>query len=338
MNGSLDIGITCTLADEVAMRPGWAPDAPDALAEYDSRSTVTAIQRALEGAGHRARFLGDGPPLIAAISRERPSLVFNIAEGVGGRGRETHVPALLEMLEIPYTHSDPVALALSHDKGIAKRIVRSFGLRTPEFAVIERLEDLSSLKMDFPLMAKPLNEGSSMGINADGRVTDRAALERVVRRLLDVYREPVLIEEFCPGQECSVAILGTGSNARVLGTSTITPRTVANEQFVYSRALKELKEWREHVEIACPPRCEPEVQRSVETLALASYRAIGCRDVGRVDVRIDARGEASFIELNPLPGIAPGYSDLCIIASGMGLDYDTVINTIVDLARARYGI
>lgn len=332
---TLDIGITCNLKSEVPTRE----DQPeDALVEYDSDATMLAVKSALEAAGHRARYLGYGETLIDRLREAKPQLVFNFAEGIGGRSRAAHVPALLEMLGIAYTHSDPLTLAVCQDKAITKHVVRSHGVRTARFAVIEQRAQVSAVDMEFPLFAKPVGEGSSMGITDAARVEDRAGLEAIVAKLIERYREPVLVEEFLPGAEFTVGILGTGANARVLGTSSLTPRRVARERFVYSLSIKQLSDWNDHVSIDCPPLCDDRTRDEVESVALEAYRALGCRDVGRVDVRLDREGRASFIELNPLPGIAPGYSDLSMITRAMGRSYEWLIATIVDNARARLGL
>jgi D-alanine-D-alanine ligase len=334
-SAALDIGVTCNLKRDVAPRPGQPEDA---LVEYDSDATLHAVLSAIEAAGHRARYLGYGEPLIDALRSARPQLVFNFAEGVGGRSRAAQVPALLEMLGVPYTHSDPLTLAVAQDKAVCKHVVRSHGVRTARFCVIEEVADISLADLRYPLFAKPVGEGSSMGIHEDARVEDARALEALVRRLIERYREPVLVEEFLPGAEFTVGILGTGPSARVLGTSSISPRRVSNERFVYSLSIKQLSDWREHVEIECPPRCDARTRDAVEQCALAAYRALGCRDVGRVDVRLDRDGEPSFIELNPLPGIAPGYSDLAMITEASGQTHPWLIRQIIDGARARLGL
>ncbi len=298
----LDIGITCNLKRDVPARPEHADDA---LAEYDSDATLEAVQRAIASAGHRPRYLGYGQELIDALRARKPQLVFNFAEGIGGRSRSAHVPALLDMLGVPHTHSDALTLAVSQDKAVTKHVVRSHGVRTAGFCVIDDRSQLSAVDLRFPLFAKPVGEGSSMGITEDARVEDHAQLDAIVPRLLERYREPVLVEEFLPGAEFTVGILGTGSSARVLGTSSLTPRKVSTERFIYSIALKQLSDWRDDIDIECPPRCDEATHRAVEQLALDAYRALGCRDVGRVDVRIDRDGAPSFIELNPLPGISP---------------------------------
>lgn len=331
----LEIGISCNLKSEVPLREGQPEDA---LVEYDSDATMLAVKGALEAAGHRARYLGYGEALIDRLRERRPQLVFNFAEGIGGRSRAAHVPALLEMLGVPHTHSDALTLAVCQDKAITKHVVRSHGVRTANFAVIEDAAQCNGIEMEFPLFAKPVGEGSSMGITERARVEDRAALVAIARELIARYREPVLVEEYLPGAEFTVGILGTGATARVLGTSSLTPRKVAREQFIYSLSIKQLSDWNEHVSIDCPPLCDARTREEVESVALSAYRALGCRDVGRVDVRLDREGRASFIELNPLPGIAPGYSDLAMITHAMGRSYEWLIAMIVDNARERLGL
>lgn len=311
-----------------------APD--DLLEEYDSPETVEAIAAALERLGLRPRPLGGGRRLLERVLADPPDLVFNIAEGFGTRSREAHVPAVLEMLRIPYTHSDPLTLAATLDKAVAKRLAAAAGVRTPRFAVLTERGQAARLDLALPVIAKPLWEGSSKGIRKSSRVADPAALERTVERLLADYGEPVLVEEFLPGAEFTVGVLGTGPDARVIGALEVVPRRARPEEFVYSLEVK--RNWEVEVEYHVPPRRPPEVVRDVERTALEAYRALDCRDVGRVDVRLDAQGRASFIEVNPLPGIHPVTGDLCILARGFGMGYDDLIGAIVDSARRRWGI
>ncbi len=311
-----------------------APD--DLLEEYDSPATIEAIAGALERLGHRPRPLGGGRRLLERVLAEPPDLVFNIAEGFGTRSREAHVPAALEMLGVPYTHSDPLTLAVTLDKGVAKRLAASAGVRTPRFAVVADPAQVADLDLALPVIAKPLWEGSSKGIRKSSRLTDAETLQATIERLLADYGEPVLVEEFLPGAEFTVGIVGTGRDARVIGALEIVPRLARPEEFVYSLEVK--RNWEVEVEYHAPPRRPPEVVADVERTALAAYQALDCRDLGRVDVRLDAAGRASFIEVNPLPGIHPVTGDLCILARGCGLAYDDLIAGVVESARRRWGI
>src|SRR6188768_3241772 len=196
----------------------------DRLEEYDSTATVEAIAGVLKELGHEAQLLGGGRRFVERVLAAPPDLVFNIAEGFGSRSREAHVPAVCEMLRVPCTHSDPLTLAVTLDKAMAKRLAASMGVTTPRFAVVETPEQASDLPLEYPLIAKPLFEGSSMGIRRHSRVADVAALRREVERLRRDYAQPALVEEFCSGPEFTVGVEGTGSRARVIGVMEIAPR------------------------------------------------------------------------------------------------------------------
>ena len=336
MRSGLDIGIAADLRPKGANGPA-GPD--DRFEEYDSPATVDAIAEALRTLGHRPRFLGGGRRFLESVLAEPPDLVFNLAEGPAGsastRSREAHVPAVCEMLEIPFTGSDPLTLAATLDKGVAKRLVSSAGVATPRFAVVESLADLAGLDLDWPRIAKPLREGSSIGIRRSSRADDPASLEREVRRLLEDYEEPVLVEEFCTGPEFTVGLLGEGERARILGVMEVVPVRGRTEEFVYSIEVK--RNFRAEVEYHVPPRRPSELVRAVEAVALGAARALGCRDLCRVDVRVGTDGASKFLEANPLPGLAPGSGDIVILAERAGLSYADLIAAVVDAAAARTG-
>lgn len=315
---------------------GSAPE--DALEEYDSPATVEAIERALRSHGHVVTRLGGGRRFLAAVLESPPELVFNISEGHGSRSREAHVPAVCEMLKIPVTHSDPLTMAVALDKAMAKRVVAIAGVPTPRYAVVESARDLGHLSLEFPLFAKPLYEGSSMGIRKNSRIASAGDLDERVGLLLDHYKEPVLVEEFCDGPEFTVAVLGTGAGARVVAPMEIVPKKVAVSDFVYSLEMKRSTSWREEMEYVAPPRRAPELVRAIETIALNAHRALGCRDIARIDVRVGRDGAPKFIEANPLPGIAPGWSDLALLWERIGRSYEDLVGSIVVEARARLAL
>jgi D-alanine-D-alanine ligase len=217
-------------------------------------------------------------------------------------------------------------------------VVASADVPTPRFTVVESPRDLASIELDYPLFAKPLFEGSSMGIRRNSKIDDRVSLRGRITTLLDLYREPVLVEEFCNGPEFTVAILGTGTSARVAGTMEIVPKKVATSDFVYSLEVKRNLDWREEMEYVAPPRRHAELVAAIEAVALGAYRALGCRDIARVDVRIGRDGEPKFIEANPLPGVAPGWSDLALLWERIERTYDDLVGSILDEACARLGV
>jgi D-alanine-D-alanine ligase len=258
-------------------------------------------------------------------------MVFNIAESVGGRCREAYVPALLEMYGVPYTFSDPLVCALTLDKSMAKRIVAQAGLPTPEFRVVSSYEDVFEVSLDYPLFAKPLAEGTGKGIDGNSRIDDPDMLEAVCVDLLARYGQPVLVEQYLCGREFTVGILGTGKDARPIGTMEI-ELNGENEPAVYSFLNKEECESR----IKYSRLQEPLLRAEVERLALSCYTTLQCRDGGRVDIRCDAGGRPCFIEVNPLAGLHPSHSDLCMIATNESMSYAELINSILENAFSRY--
>lgn len=332
----MEIGIAYNLKSDFAHLGDAGPD--DRFEEYDSIVTVEGIEQALESDGHTTRRLGGGRELAVALLEHPPELVFNIAEGFGTRSREAHVPALCELLGVPYTHSDPLTCALTLDKAMAKRIAVSYGVPTAQFQVVATHADLRRLELEYPLFAKPLGEGSSMGIRNRSRIANVNELESLVGALLADYGQPVLVEEFCPGAEFTVGILGTGAGARILGTMEVVPKKVPRDQFVYSLDVKRDENYLEQIEYVLPPRQPAALTRRVEEVALGAYRALDVRDVGRVDVRVGADGEPKFLEVNPLPGLKPGWSDLAILADKAGMQYAELIQAIVAGARERLAL
>jgi D-alanine-D-alanine ligase len=262
-------------------------------------------------------------------------MVFNLAEGANGRNREAHVPAVLEILGIPYTHSDPLTMALTLDKEMAKRVVASAGIPTPDFRVIRTRDDVRHVDLAYPLIVKPANEGSSKGIRSQSRIDDERHLGQEVDRLIGDYGPPVLVETFLCGQEFTAGIFGNGSPS-VLGVMEIAPSNDSLENFIYCVNTK--REFDKRVRYICPPEIASTLREEIEKAALASYAILGCRDIARIDIRLDQTGTAHFLEANPLPGMAPGYSDLVILAERMGLSYRDLVEAILCHAFQRHGI
>jgi D-alanine-D-alanine ligase len=328
----MNIGIAYDLKQDFHTEEG-RPD--DWLEEYDSEETVQAIQDVIEALGHGVVRLGGGRPFLERILATSVDLVFNLAEGSGARSRESQVPTILEMLEIPYTHSDPLTLALTLDKEMAKRVVASEGIPTPDFRLIRHPMDIEHIDLPFPLFVKPACDGSSRGIRSHSRVNDRETLRREIDRLFDGYGESVLVETFLPGREFTVGILGNDA-PYILGVMEVAPAGGFVGDFVYCTTMK--RECATRVRYRCPPEVPLSILQGIETVALGSYRVLGCRDVARVDIRLDRDGTPHFLEANPLPGIAPGYSDLVLLAGFVGWSYERLIETILSHAFERYGI
>lgn len=308
---------------------------PEAVAEFDSEETIAALERTLAGLGHETVRVGNIFSLTKALGRgERWDLVFNLCEGLWGRSREAQVPALLEAFGIPYTFSDPLTLALTLDKAMAKQIVRDAGLATPEFLAVSSLEETRDLRLPFafPAFVKPAAEGTGKGVTLQSLVKDQAALRRQTASLLEEFQQPVLVERYLPGREVTVGILGTGRKARSLGVLEIQLGEKA-EPGVYSYSNKQLYE--DRVTYALVQ--DQAVVREAEALALAAYHAFGCRDAGRVDLRADQAGRLHFLEINPLAGIHPVHSDLPILCRLRNIQYADLISGILDSACERLG-
>jgi len=320
------IGITYDLRAEYLA----AGHGEEETAELDRPDTIDGIGAALVALGHEPVPIGSSPSLMARLlAGERYDLVFNIAEGLYGVGRESLVPALLDAYRIPYTFSDPLVLALSLHKGMAKRVVRDLGLATPDFAVVETPGDLATLRLPFPLFVKPVAEGTSKGISGRSRVDSRGELLAVGAELLARFAQPVLVEGYLPGREFTVGIVGTGAAARALGALEVLLGPAA-EPGVYSYDNKAHWEGRVSYQLATDA-----LARAAMALARGAWRGLGCRDGGRVDVRADAAGRPCFIEVNPLAGLNPTISDLAILCTQQGIEYVTLINEILQSALRR---
>jgi D-alanine-D-alanine ligase len=304
-----------------------AADLPDDWAEeFDSPVTVQAIAAALRAKGHTVSELGDGRGLIEKLLANPPDLVFNIAEGIGvGRSREARVPAVCEMLGVPYTGSDPLTLAAALDKDVARRLVASAGVSVPQA--------MTPTAGRFPVILKPAWEGSSKGIHGCCVVDSEQTLNATVNVLRRLYRQPILIEEFIDGDELTVGIIGNAS-PRVLGIMRVVPNRLKG-LFVYSLEVK--RDFRNQVRYECPARLAPDLLAAVEYAASKSYEALGCRDVARIDFRL-RDGIPYFIEANPLPGLNPESSDLVIMAGLVGVSHAELIGMILNAALERLGI
>jgi D-alanine-D-alanine ligase len=302
-------------------------------AEFDGPATIEAIESALRDLGHQTDCIGSGRQLTGRLAAgDRWDLVFNIAEGLHGTAREAQVPAILDLYEIPYTFSDPLVLAVCLHKGLTKTVVNRAGVPTTPFALVESIDDVETVDLPYPLFAKPVAEGTGKGITADSKIKDRDSLRRVCRELLNRCRQPVLVETFLPGREFTVGILGTGDEARVIGSMEIFLLPAAEAE-VYSYANKH--RWEEFCRYA-PGSSEddPEVAQA-EQVALDAHRALGCRDASRVDIRSDNQGRPHFIEINPVAGMHPKDSDLPMICRFFGVTYRDLVEEILDAASCR---
>ncbi len=333
------IGIAYDLAP--AHRADDGPD--DRFEEFDKPETVEAIAAVLRGEGHEVVLLGDGRAFLSKILETPVDLVWNLAEGEGvGRCREARVPAVLEMLGIPYTGSDPLTLSACLDKSVAKGIVERV-VDVPQGRTFTRqnlkeegvqIDVTKLLSFGPPWIVKPAFEGSSKGIRGNALVQNSDEVEARVLELLHDYEQPILVEEFVAGDEVTVGVVGNGRGIETLGLMRVRPRS-GDPNFVYSIEVK--RDWDVRVEYETPLRLAEELVKGIELAAHAAYWLLGCRDVARIDFRV--RDDTPyFLEANPLPGLAPDWSDLVILAKGYGMSHADLIRRILNAALDRLGL
>lgn len=325
----MKIGMTFDLRDEY-LAAGYSEEA---TAEFDRADTIDSIENALRALGHQTDRIGHLKQLVSRLAAgDRWDLVFNICEGMHGIAREAQVPALLEAYEIPCTFADPVVMSVCLHKGLTKTLVEKAGLPTPQFAVVENMADVKNVKLPYPLFAKPIAEGTGKGISPASCISSFEELQGVCGELLQRFDQPVLVETYLCGREFTVGLLGSGDEARVLGTLEIVLLSNA-EPGAYSYTNKERCEELVRYDLVSGIN-DHEVQEA-ERIALAAWKELQGRDGGRIDLRSDGNGQPSFIEANPLAGLHPEHSDLPMIATKVGMPYQQLINEIVQSATKR---
>jgi D-alanine-D-alanine ligase len=306
----------------------------DAFEEYDSAETIASISAALRRLGTEVEPVLADRRLPWRLTEGKFDFVFNIAEGKGRRCREAVPAAVCELLGIPFTGSDALTLAITLDKSIARRVV-SPDIPVARAALVETEADEGQLSLlGYPVIVKPNDEGSSIGIRANSVVFNLADAVERCRFLRAQYHCPVLVEEFLSGMEVTVGIVGNRPNARVLGMMEIAPAD-DEHPFVYSVEVK--RDFRRRVHYHVPPRLEPETIESLQCLALKAFRLLGCRDVARMDFRFDAAGQPHFLECNPLPGLNPESGDI-VILSRHSRSYEGLVQDILREAMSRFGV
>lgn len=323
------IGMTYDLKDDY-LKEGYSPES---VAECDSVVTIDAIDAALRKLGHRTVRIGNVKALVDYLAEgKRCDLVFNIAEGLYGLLRESQIPALLDAYQLPYVFSDSFVLAICLHKGLTKEVVRKAGVATADFCVLNGPDDYRQVTLPYPLFLKPAAGGTGIGITAKSKVHDRQGLEQVSKTMLASYRQPVLVETYLGGREFTVGITGTGDEAESIGVMEIIVGT-QSDGGLYSYKSKQEYE-------SCTRYEKPEsaARKACEKVALDAWRALGCRDGGRIDVKMDDAGSVNFLEVNPLAGLHPVDSDLPILSRMHGLEYDDLIARIITSVRRRLGV
>jgi D-alanine-D-alanine ligase len=313
-----------------------APEAPgkpeDFWIELDSEETVENIADALRSAGHRATFLEADATLALKLPTLKPDICFNIAEGHFGESRTAHVPALLEMLRIPYTGSGVFSQACSLHKGLTKEIWLARGLQTTRFQEFRSPEEPLDPALEFPLFVKPVQGGTGMGVSAASIVRSTAELRNQVENILAEYEQPAIVEPYLSGREFTIGVLGNRPQQRALPPVEIELDYLVSDPGVYGSALKTARE-----KVMQTAAMEPDFLAEVKQMALDAHNALRARDVSRVDFRCDENGRPYLVEINLTPGLVKGFSDLAVAADAVR-DYNWLINTILAVACRRQGL
>ena len=321
----MKVGITYDLRSEY-LQMGYTDEE---TAEFDKEDTIDAIEEALQQGGYLTDRIGHSRNLMKRLlNGDKWDIVFNICEGLYGDGRESLVPAMLDSYRIPYVFSGPATLAVTLNKYMTKRLVRDAGVLTPDFRLIRKEEDLSGVKPPFPLFVKPVSEGTGKGINQHSVIMTEKDYLSVCLTLLKKFNQPVLVEEYLPGREYTIGVIGNGSEAFVPGVVEVVFHD--EKDTVYSYENKE--NWVGRLEYR---KVTDDVFKACESLALRVWEVTEARDAGRIDVKADSQGRLQFIEINPLAGINPHHSDLPILAGLYGMDYQALINGIMKAAIQR---
>jgi D-alanine-D-alanine ligase len=297
-------------------------------AEFDKQETVDSIDAALKNMGFETEPVGNCFQLIEALAGgKRWDLVFNIAEGLYGDGRESVVPAILDQYRIPYVFSGPVIMGISLNKHLTRLIVSAAGIPVSPGMLISSVNDIDKCNLQYPLFIKPVSEGTGKGITEKSLVNSKSDLKQMVEYLLNRFNQPALVEEYLPGREFTVGVIGAGDEAVAIGGMEIE----CKDNLPYS------VEFKENYQIFCKyiPMAA-EFAEECKTVATNVWRALGGVDAGRVDVKADRNGRMCFMEVNPLAGLHPIHSDLPILSRMIGINYQTLIEMIMNSVIKRH--
>lgn len=307
----------------------------DMEAEFDEPETIEALTKAILKNGFEVSIVEAKGDFLSSIKEAGPDIVFNISEGLHGRSREGQIPSMLEYLQIPFVGSDAVTLGIALDKTLTKRLVQTVGVKTPSFWLIGKEDSLPN-DLTYPLIVKPNAEGSSKGISDRSVCKNKEELSALLNENRSTYEGDFLLESYIDGREFTVGLLGNGDEIKVFEPMEIIYRKLRGAYKVYSYEVK--RNFQDYISYQCPPSLTEKQLVDLKDSALKAFKVLGCRDFARIDFRMDDKGEVNFIEANPLPGLAPNYSDYPMLAKFNGLDYDTIVLSVLSQALKRYGM
>jgi D-alanine-D-alanine ligase len=299
----------------------------DETAEFDKQETVDALEQSLRKMGHQTEPIGNAFQLIEALAAGRKwDIVFNIAEGLYGDGRESVVPAILDQYRIPYVFSGPVIMGVSLNKHLAKLVVESAGVPVSPGMLLSKTTDIDKCHLEYPLFVKPVSEGTGKGITAKSLVTSREELKNMVDWILSEFHQSALVEEYLPGREFTVGVVGYGDEAIAIGGMEVT----CADNLPYSVEVKE-----NYLDYCSYKPLDNDIIEECKSVALGAWKALDAVDAGRVDLKVDRNGRICFIEANPLAGLNPVHSDLPILSRMYGIEYQSLLEMIMDAAIKR---
>jgi D-alanine-D-alanine ligase len=326
-----NIGLTYNL------RKGVNNAVEDEEAELDDWQTVEDIKKAIESLGCNVILLEATGDIIYEIPKYKIDIVFNFAEGLKGRGREAQIPALLNLLKIPFTGSDETTLGVALDKALAKKIVSYSGIKTPKFQLFFSPNEKLKKTLKFPLIVKPNAEGSSKGISDTAIAENEKELKELIERNIKNYNQSALVEEFIKGREFTIGLIGNRDSLEILPIMEIIFKNTPTKYNFYSYKVK--KESSKFIKYVCPAKLLPQEERKIKRFGQRIFNALQCQDVARIDLRLSEEdNEPYFLEINPLPGLVKGYSDLPLIAESIGISYEELIKKILNAALKRYNM
>jgi D-alanine-D-alanine ligase len=325
------IGFTYDLKSDHSASKGLTDDA---YAEFDVEDLIREVAEAIESGGHKVVRIGHARNLLNRMGDLGVDIVFNICEGIGSRNRESEVPVILDMFKIPFVGSDGLTLGLSLDKVTAKKVFACDGVPTPKYFIADKKIGLSRMgSMKFPLIVKPRHEGSSKGISDNSIVSDKKSLKAQINSIVDLYRQSALVEEFIRGSEFTVLVIGNETPQALPPVQIKIAGNLDAGDLVYtSRRLTG-----PDIEYVCPAKISKNLDKQLRAVAIKAYQALDCRDFGRVDFRVDAKGRLYVLEINPLPSLST--EDVFpLVAQANGMTYNQLILKIIDIALIRNGL
>jgi D-alanine-D-alanine ligase len=321
--------------------PKTAEKFVDTYAEWDTWDTINAVKGAIE-LYHDVTMIEADLSAYEKFKEVKPDIAFNIAEGFNGISREAQIPAILDMLQIPYTGSDALTLATCLDKSRTKEVLSYYKIPNAKFLMIDNLSQLSEINLKYPLIVKPISEGSGKGIFSSSFVGNIKELTHEAERILIEYNQAALAEEFLPGREFTAALIGNDREAEVLPIVEINYNEFPKDFIpIYSYEAKWILDTKENPlnVFSCPAKVDKRLEEKIKSTALKTYKVLRCRDWSRIDIRLDSNNTPNIIEVNPLPGILPNPEENSCFpkaARSAGLNYNDMINKVLFAAAKRY--